>query len=193
MASWLMPLCTFAQRNAITSVVSGAGRLGVALLLAVLLSAVCGAGAQAHGLPPTGTVEEVLEKGLRLAEAFPVHLAVRGTGVTNSVRCDWRGIARTLAQREAAVRFWLGLSSTDTLPSASFLEILFTVTLDTLNPEYKETAKSNFLAIARGGLSTEYLFLTCYVDYTASEYLLGAGPSTLTLAFDRMGIFPKKI
>ena len=29
---------------------------------------------------PTATVEEVLEKGLRLAEASPVHLAVRGTG-----------------------------------------------------------------------------------------------------------------
>ena len=111
MASWLMPLCVFAQRNVITSVVSGASRLGVALLLAVLLSAVCGAAAQAHGLTPTGTVEEVLEKGLRLAEASPVHLAARGTGVSNSTRCDWRGIARTLAQREAAIRFWLGLSA----------------------------------------------------------------------------------
>ena len=80
----------------------------------------------------------------------------------------------------------MGLSATDTLPSASFLEILFTVTLDTLNPEYKETAKSNFLAIARGGLSTEYLFLTCFADYTVSEYILGAGPTTLTVAYDRM-------
>ena len=78
MASWLMSLCAFAPRNAITSVVSGAGRLGVALLLAVLLSVVCGAAAQAQELTPTGTVEEVLAKGLRLAEASPVHLAVRG-------------------------------------------------------------------------------------------------------------------
>jgi hypothetical protein len=37
---------------------------------------------------PTATVEEVLEKGLRLAEASPVHLAARGTGVSNSTRCD---------------------------------------------------------------------------------------------------------
>ena len=43
------------------------------------------------------------------------------------------------------------------------------------------------LAIARGGLSTEYLFLTCFADYAANEYLLGAGLSTLTLAYDRMG------
>ena len=61
---------------------------------------------------PTASVEEVLEKGLRLAEASPVHLAVRGTGVSSSTRCDWRGIARTLAQREAAIRFWLGLAAT---------------------------------------------------------------------------------
>ncbi len=46
-----------------------------------------------------------------------------------------------------------------------------------------------FLPIARGGLSTEYLFLTCYADYIASEYLLGAGPispNKLTVAYDRM-------
>lgn len=187
MSFLLMLLPAFAQRSAVASMVSAIGRLGLALALAVLLSTLFSAMAEAHSETPTGTVEEVLAKGLRLAEASPVHLAVRGTGVSNSTRCDWRGIARTLAQREAAVRFWLGLSTTDTLPSASFLEILFTVTLDTLNPAYKETAKSNFLAIAQGGLSTEYLFLTCYVDYTASEYILGAGPTTLTLAFDRMG------
>ena len=32
-----------------------------------------------------------------------------------------------------------------------------------------------------------YQFLTCYVDVDATEYLLGAGPSTLTVAYDRMG------
>ena len=195
-------------RSALVRARLGTCFVGAALMLAVLLGMVFGTMAQAYSLPaaemqtatatptptptptptgPTASVEEVLEKGLRLAEASPVHLAARGTGVSNSTRCDWRGIARTLTQREAAIRFWLGLSATDTLPSASFLEILFTVTLDTLNPEYKETAKSNFLAIARGGLSTEYLFLTCYVDFTASEYLLGAGPTTITLAYDRMG------
>ena len=176
------------------------------MALAVLLGAVLAVTAQADGFPavarqaatptptptptptgPTASVEEVPEKGLRLAEASPVHLAVRGTGVTNSTRCEWRGIARTLSQRDAAIRFWLGLSASDTLPTASFLEILFTVTLDVLKPEYMETAKANFVAIARGGLSEEYLFLTCHVDYTASEYILGAGPTKLTLAYDRMG------
>ena len=66
-------------------------------------------------------------------------------------------------------------------------EALFTATLGTLYPAYRETAESNFLAIARRGVSTEYLFLTCYADYTAAEYLLGDGPTALTLAYDRMG------
>ena len=201
-------LCNaFGQRSFVTRLAPWAGWLGIALALAVLLSTVFGTMAQAYSLPaaemqaatatptptptptgPTATVEEVLEKGLRLAEASPVHLAVRGSGGQQFYPLRLaRHCARTLAQREAAIRFWLGLAATDTVPSASFLEVLFTVTLDTLNPEYKETAKSNFLAIARGGLSTEYLFLTCYVDFTASEYLLGAGPTTVTLTYDRMG------
>ena len=56
-----------------------------------------------------------------------------------------------------------------------------------MSPIHQDYVKARFLPIAQGGLSTEYLFLTCYADYTASEYLLGAGPTTLTLAYDRMG------
>ena len=123
---------------------------------------------------------------MELADASPVHLVILGTAPAESVRCEWRGIARTPEQREAAIRFWLGLEEDDTIPEASFLEAMFTVVLDTVNPRFRETAKSSFLAIARGGLSTEYLFLTCYADYTVSEYLLGDGPSTLTVAYDRM-------
>ena len=114
-------------------------------------------------------------------------LAVRGTASSQSVRCDWRGIARTPEQREEAIRFWLGLGEDDTIPEASYLETLFTIVLGTLGPEFQETAKSNLLAIARGGLSTDYLFLTCYADYSVHEYLLGDGPSSLTVAYDRMG------
>ena len=67
------------------------------------------------------------------------------------------------------------------------MEGLFTIALDTLDPNFRETAKSNFLAIARGGLSEEYLFLSCFADYSVSEYLLGTGPTTLTIAYDRRG------
>ena len=130
------------------------------------------------------TVEAVLADGLALAGASPVHLAVRGTAGADTARCAWRGIARTAAQREDAIRFWLRLDTTDVIPSAAYLQIMFSVILDDLNPEYRETAKSNFLAIAQGGLSEEYLFLTCFADQTVSNYLLGAGPTTVTVAYN---------
>ena len=136
---------------------------------------------------PPATVEDLLEQGLHLAGASPVHLAVRGTAGAATVRCAWRGIARTAAQREDAIRFWLQLGTGETIPERSHLEALFTATLDVVFPEYRETAKSNFLAIARGGLSEEYLFLTCFADYTVSNYLLGAGPTTVTVAYDNRG------
>ena len=104
----------FKQRRVVAKVAPWAGWLGIALALAVLLSTVFGTMAQAYSLPaaemqaatatptptptptgPTATVEEVLEKGLRLAEASPVHLAVRGTGVSSSTRCDWRALPHT--------------------------------------------------------------------------------------------------
>ena len=136
---------------------------------------------------PASTVEEALEEGLLLAGASPTHITFRGTASASSIRCDWRGIARTPAQRERAVRFWLGLDAADEIPEAPYLDALFTVTVDTLDPQFRETAKSNFNAIARGGLSTEYLFLVCYADYEVNEYLLGAGPTTLTVVYDRRG------
>ena len=129
-------------------------------------------------------MEELLEDGLRLVGASPVHLAVRGTAAADSVRCAWRGTARTAAQREDAVRFFLQLDASDTIPDATYLEVLFAATLNLLNPQFRETAKANVLAIARGGLSEEYLFLTCFADYTVSSYLLGAGPTTVTVAYD---------
>ena len=139
-----------------------------------------------HVAPGVASVEEVLEKGLELAEVSPVHLVLRGSIEEHSVRCDWRGIARTLEQRERAIRFWLGLEEGDDVPESSALKVLFTTTFDTIESAFKETARSNFLAIARGGLSTEYLFLTCYADYTVSEYLFGNGPTSMTVAYDRM-------
>ena len=62
--------------------------------------------------------------------------------------------------------------------------------LNQSNPAYPATVRSNFLALARGGLSTEYLFLSCFVDYVAHEFLLGSGvtaTTTLTVTYDRRG------
>ena len=137
--------------------------------------------------PDVPIVEEILEHGLRQGDASPVHVAFQGTPDVDSIRCDWRGIARTAAQRDDAVRYWLGLTPEDTLPHPAVVEILLMSALDAIEPPYIETAKSNFRAIARGGLSREYLFLTCFADYTVSSYLLGSGPTTITAAYDRLG------
>ncbi len=132
-----------------------------------------------------------MQKGLRLAEASPTQLAFRGTARAGSVRCDWRGIARTLDQRERAIRSWLKLDDDAELPSAPAAERLFLDELARINPIYPATVTSNFIAMARGGLSTEFLFLTCHADYTVHEFLLGSGAtgglSSLTVSYDRLG------
>ena len=152
-----------------------------------LFSGGIGMGAASGGHISASSVEDVLEKGLRLASASPVHIAIRGTASRGSVHCEWRGVARTLAQREAAIRFWLELEDDEALPSASEVEVRFIMQLDRMRAAYPDTVISNFRSIASGGLSTEYEFLTCYVDYTVSEYVLGSGTSKVTVAYDRMG------
>ena len=147
-------------------------------------------GAAAFTPQETPTVEETLEKGLRLAEASPVQIALRGTAAADSVRCDWRGVARTLDQREEAIRFWLELDEDAALPSAAEVERRFLAELaptDSFAPALPETAKANFLALARGGETNDYMFLTCFADYAVHEYLVGSGPTRITIAYDRMG------
>ncbi len=143
----------------------------------------------AYATDESPTVEELLEDGWHLAGASPVHLAIRGTAAAGSVRCAWRGIARTAQQRQDAIRFWLQLGPTDAIPAPAYLEVLFATVLDTLASDFRETAKANFLAIARGGESMDYSFLTCFTDYAVTNFLLGSGttPTTVTVAYDRMG------
>ena len=98
------------------------------------------------------SVEVVLEKGLWLSEMSPVHLAVRGTAAANSTRCEWRGVARTAAQRETAIRFWLGIADSDSLPSAAEVERRFMEELDQYALALPQTAKTSFKVLAQGGL-----------------------------------------
>ena len=132
------------------------------------------------------SVETVLEKGLNELDLSPVHLGFRGTAIAGSVRCQWRGIIRTMEQRERAIRFWLGLDEEDPLPAPTEVETAFLQILDAVDPAYPETAISNFRDLARGGLSTDYVFLSCFADFSAAEYILGAGPSSLTVAYDNL-------
>ncbi len=134
------------------------------------------------------SVEALLEDGLFLVGASPVHLAIRGTPAAGAVRCAWRGSVRTAEQRADAIRLWLGLDAGAAIPDAAYVEALFMMVLDTFDPRLRETAKANFLAIARGGESMDYRFLTCFADYAVTSFLLGTGttPTTVTVAYDRM-------
>ena len=135
---------------------------------------------------PEPSVEDILEFGYQLKESSPVHLAIRGTASVDSTRCSWRVVARTQSQRENAIRGWLKIGTGETIPDTSYLRNLFTATFDVLNPRFRETIKANFMALVYGE-SAEYLFLTCFADYTSHEYLLGNGPTNVTIAYDRMG------
>ena len=119
------------------------------------------------------TVEDLLEKGLHLAGASPVHIVAEGSGQNSSLRCDWRGSARTASQREASLRFWLGKDDDEALPSASQAETEFMSYINQTAARNRPFVKAMFLPIARGGVSEEILTLTCYADYTASRYALG--------------------
>ena len=144
-------------------------------------------GGAAFELPDTLSVETVLEKGLNELELSPVHLAFRGAAAAGSVRCEWRGIARTPEQRERAIRFWLELDDDDDpLPSPTEVETTFLRILNAIVPAFPETVEANFRDLARGGLSTDYVFLSCFADFSVAEYILGAGPSSLTVAYDNL-------
>ena len=141
-------------------------------------------GAAYDGDYDSPSVEDSLAMGLYAAGITPTHIAFRGTAGTGSLRCDWRGVARTAGQREASIRFWLGKDDDEPLSSASEVEVEFMSYIEGMSPRYQDFVGASFLAIARGGLSIDRPALTCYAEYAASEYLLGTGPTKLTVAYD---------
>ena len=145
------------------------------------------AGSQSGG---TLDIEDILENGLANVGASPVHIALRATPIPDSTRCQWRGIARTPQQRADTVRMLLGIQPGDTIPNPEYLSLLLKSTVNAIQPDLPTIVESNFESIARGGLSEEFLFLTCFIDYTSTEYLLGTGPDKITIAFDNQGESP---
>ncbi len=141
-------------------------------------------GGSAYGDNRVSSVEDVLDKGLFLLDESPTHISVRATVLNDSVRCAWRGVARTAGQREEAIRFWLGLSDEETLPSPVQVESDFMSYVNQMSPRYRDYVEASYKAVARGGLSNDIPVLTCYADYIVQEYLVGAGPTTLTMAYD---------
>ncbi len=144
-------------------------------------------GAAYNATVEVASVEDVLEKGLRLSEASPVHIAIRGTAQADSVRCEWRGVARTPTQREEAIRFWLSIDDATPLPSPATVEAEFMSDINRMAPRFRDTMEANFKALARGGLSTETMFLNCYARFTIHEYLHGSGTNPLDVAYNGMG------
>ena len=133
------------------------------------------------------SVEEVLEQGLELSGASSVHVAFRGIAQSDKVRCGWRGVARTLEQREESIRYWLGMDQDEILPSPAEVERQFMESVNRKPPRNQALMEVNFMGLARGGITPEAMFMTCFVDYTVNEYLLGptvGNPTTLTVAYD---------
>ena len=134
----------------------------------------------------TSTVEEVLEDGLDQLGLSPAHIVVRGTGQSDSIRCEWHGVARTTEHREGTIRYWLGLDDNDDLPSASDAKTKFMTYVHGMSPKYQETWAANLDALAKGGMTKDILFLACYIDYTTQEYILGSGSGPITVGYDQM-------
>ena len=134
----------------------------------------------------TPTLETVLENGLHAAGASPTHIAVRGTVRAGTLRCDWRGTALTLGQRETVLRFWLGLDESAALPAPSAIATTFDGYLAEVAPQYRDAMRANLMHYANGGVLTDGLVLTCRAEYDVQEYLLGSGPNRLIVAYDHM-------
>ena len=132
----------------------------------------------------TPSIEEVLEKGYLTSARSPVHIAARGVAQPRTFRCDWRGLARTAGQREDAIRFWLGIDEDETLPSDTELRRQFMTYVNDMEEVFRPTWEANISAMVDGGLNTEYVFLICYAQYTVIEYLLGAGPRNVSVAYE---------
>lgn len=133
------------------------------------------------------TVEEALEQGFQRLGASPTHLAIRGIPVANSVRCAWQGTALTNRQREGTIRLLLGYPAAAVLPAATELQTKFDAIVAVMAPEYQAAIRTNFKHLVDGGVLEDDRVMTCYVDYSVSEYLLGNGANTLTVAYDQLG------
>ena len=131
------------------------------------------------------TVEEVLAEGSLISspDVSPVHIAFRGTTEANSTRCQWLGIARTPGQREELIRLWFGWDDNAPIPPPDEVISQSMPDLNHMVPASRVTMLALIKGIAYGGVSTDYSFLACHVDYSVSEYLLGSGATAITATY----------
>ena len=132
------------------------------------------------------TTEELLELGYLAGGASPTHIAFLGTPVAGSVRCEWHPSVMTNGQREGAIRFMLGYTADQAMPNAAELQTTFDSFTALVDVQYRDAMRANFNHLVDGGVLDDSLVLACYVNYRVNQYLLGAGPSTITVAYDRL-------
>ena len=144
-------------------------------------------GGAAYGSDPeVPSVEEVLEMGLNASGQSPVHIAIRGAAQGGSTRCEWHGAVRTLNHREEEIRFWLGIEDDTLLPSIAEVERRLMAHVNRMRADHRPVWSAWASSLARGGYTAENTRMKCYVEYQVSEYLLGAGPLTITVAYERV-------
>ena len=134
----------------------------------------------------TPTTAEVLKNGLFAAGASPTHIAVQGTPVANSLRCHWNDAVMTNHQRESALRYILNIPDDEDLPSTADLLTVVSSYVTGLQAQYRDAMQANLNHLASGGVLSGSRSLACYVDVTVAEYLLGTGPTTLTVVYDAL-------
>ena len=132
------------------------------------------------------TTEELLKLGMFGSGVSPTHIAVLGTPVANTLRCSWRDAVMTNDQREDALRQILGLAADEALPSTARLETIFNQYATKIHTRYRDAMTANFNHLVHGGVLSGSQTLTCYADYTVTQYLLGNGPTTVTVAYDNL-------
>ena len=143
------------------------------------------AGAAFGALPDAPSVEDVLAKGIGASGQSPTHIAIRGAAQPSAMRCGWHNVVRTLGYREDEIRFWLAIDEDTALPSPSEVERRLMAHVNRMRADHRPEWTAWASALAHGGVSSDYTRLKCYANYSVQSYLLGAGPTAVTVAYDR--------
>ncbi len=141
------------------------------------------AAASGSAPPEVPTLEENLEKPSRWADGH-VDIVLRGTARPETFRCEWHGYALTNDEREAWLRSYLNLPATDPLPPRSEIESGMERRFAPLWEYWPPDAIAERKAHIDGGLVEDIdLRIHCFTDYRIGEYILGDGPSVVTVVY----------
>ena len=72
------------------------------------------------------------------------------------------------------------------MPSGTVLQPALDSYATRIAPQYRDAYQANFDHLVNGGVLEDSRILACYVYYTVSEYPLGSGPTTITVAYDQL-------